>query len=91
MPKRYSARLKFLVVLELLSGDRTVAQVAKAYGIHANTAHTWKQTFLEKGPELFAQEGIVADYERRIAELERLLGQKEVEICLLKNFLARPQ
>lgn len=91
MPKRYSARLKFQVVLELLSGDRTAAQVAKAYGIHANTAHAWKQTFLEKGPELFAQEGIVADYERRIAELERLLGQKEVEISLLKNFLARPQ
>lgn len=28
-------------------------------------------------------------YERRIAEQERLLGQKEVEIALLKNFLGQ--
>jgi hypothetical protein len=38
---------------------------------------------------LFAQNGTVAEYERRIADLERLLGQKEVEIALLKNFLGR--
>jgi hypothetical protein len=27
--------------------------------------------------------------ERRVAELEQLLGKKEVEIALLKNFLGR--
>ena len=43
--------------------------------------------FLEKGAEVFNQDGVVADYERRIAELEQLLGKKEVEIALLKNFL----
>jgi len=31
----------------------------------------------------------VAEYERRIAELEQLLGKKEVEIALLKNFLGQ--
>jgi hypothetical protein len=30
----------------------------------------------------------VKRYEKRIAELERLVGQKEVELALLKNFLA---
>ncbi len=34
MAKRYSAKLKFQVVLELLPGNKTTAQVAKAYGIH---------------------------------------------------------
>ena len=43
--------------------------------------HTW--------PELFAQDDTVAEYERRIAELEQLLGKKEVEIALLKNFLGQ--
>ena len=37
----------------------------------------------------FAQDGTVAEYERRIADLEQLLGKKEVEIALLKNFLGR--
>jgi transposase-like protein len=89
MAKRYSPNLKFQVVLELLEGNKTVAQVAKAYGIHPNTASGWKRDFLEKGPEIFAQDGTVAEYERRIAELEQLLGKKEVEIALLKNFLGR--
>jgi len=29
----------------------------------------------------------VAAYEKKIKELERLLGRKEVEIALLRNFL----
>ncbi len=33
MAKRYSAKLKFQVVTELLSGDKSAAQVAKAHGI----------------------------------------------------------
>jgi transposase len=87
MGKRYSAKLKFQVVTELLSGDKSTAQVAKAYGIHSNTANAWKKIFLEKGPDIFAQDSIVAQYERRIAELEQLIGKKEVEIALLKGFL----
>ncbi len=91
MAKRYSAKLKFQVVTELLSGDKSTAQVAKVYNVHPNTVNAWKKTFLEKGPEIFAQDNLVAEYERRIAELERLIGRKEVEIAILKNFLGRPR
>ena len=89
MARRYSAKLKFQVVLEVLQGDKTPVQVAKAYGLHPNTVNNWKQTLLDNGPELFAKNGIAAEYEQRIAELEQLLGKKEVEIALLKNFLGR--
>ena len=89
MAKRYSPKLKFRLVLEVLTGDKTVGQVARAYGIHPNSVSAWKRTFLEKGPDIFARNGTVAQYERRIAELERLIGQKEVEVALLKNFLGR--
>ena len=91
MGKRYTAKFKFQVVLELLSGEKTAAQVAKAYGIHPNTASAWKNAFLEKGAEVFSQDSMIAEYERRIAEMERLLGKKELEIALLKNFLGRPR
>ena len=89
MAKRCSPKFKFHVVLEMLAGDKTNVQMAKAYGVHPNSISTWKQALLEKGPEIFAQDGTVAQYERRIAELERMIGQKEVEIALLKNFLQR--
>ena len=89
MPRSYSPKLKFQIVLELLQGEKTLGQVAKAYGVHPNSASSWKRSFLEKGPEIFAKGDTVAEYERRIAELEQLLGKKGVEIALLKNFLGR--
>ncbi len=92
MPKatrRYSAKLKFQVVLEALRGEKTPGQIAKAYGVHANSVGIWKQQFLERGPSLFEDASRGGESERRVAELEQLLGKKEVEIALLKNFLAR--
>lgn len=89
MTKRYSPKLKFQIVLEVLSGEKSVAQTAKAYGVHPNSVNAWRHAFLDKGPELFCQDSEVKTYERRIAKLERLLGQKEVEIALLKNWLGQ--
>lgn len=91
MAKRYSAKFKFQVVMEVLTGDKSQAQVAKAYGVHPNTVGSWKSIFLEKGPEVFAKDSVVSEYERRIADLEQLIGKKEVEIALLKNFLGRTE
>jgi hypothetical protein len=55
---------------------------------YANTVNAWRKTFVEKGPDIFAEDNIVAQYERQIAELEQLIGKKEVEIALLKRFLS---
>jgi len=87
--KRYSPKLKFQVVLEALTGEKTPGQIARQYGVHPNSVALWKKSFLERGPDLFAEDKTVQEYERRIAELEQLLGKKEVEIALLKNFLGR--
>lgn len=86
MPKRYTPKLKYQVVRELISTDKSVSELARAYGVHPNTIKKWEKTFDEKGPEVFEEDGVVAEYEKRIAELEQLLGKKEVEIALLKNF-----
>jgi transposase-like protein len=87
-PKRqFPAKFKFQVVLEVLRGEKTAGQIAKAYKVHPNSLSNWKQQFMEHGPSIFSGQTAASDYERRIAELERLLGKKEVEIALLKNFL----
>ena len=39
-----------------------------------------------RGPEVFGGSETVKEYEDRIGQLERMLGQKEVEIALLKTF-----
>lgn len=87
--RRHTAKLKFQVVLEALRGEKSLGQIAKAYGVHPNTIGIWKQMLLDRGAEIFEHSSESQDYERRIAELEQLLGKKEVEIALLKNFLGR--
>ncbi|MFZ2349304.1 conserved protein of unknown function [Candidatus Bipolaricaulis anaerobius] len=86
---RYSSAFKFQVVLESLKaeGKGGEAQVARAYGIHPVTLSNWKRQFLQRGPEVFGGTEEVKGYEKRIADLERVVGQKEVEIALLTNFL----
>jgi transposase-like protein len=87
--KKYSPRFKFRVVLEALSEEKTTSQIAKQYSVHPNSVELWKKSFLEHGPDLFAESNTVKEYERQIAKLEQLLGKKEVEIALLKNFLSQ--
>ena len=42
---------------------------------------------LDSGAEIFSGNDTVKTYEARLSELERLLGQKEVELALLKKNL----
>ena len=87
--KRYSPKVKFQVVLEALTGEKTPGQIAKEYGIHPNSVGLWKKEFLERGAELFSEDDTVQEYERPIRQLEQLVGKKEVEIALLEIFLGQ--
>jgi transposase-like protein len=85
-PKTYSAQFKFTVVLEALKAEKTEGEIARGYGVHPVTLSRWKKQFLEHGAEVFGGSEEVKAYEQRISQLERMLGQKEVELALLRNF-----
>lgn len=83
----YTPTFKFQVVLEVLKKEAQAAEIARNYGIHPVTASNWKKKFIENGAQVFGADQSIKQLEDRIAQLERMLGQKEVEIALLKNFL----
>jgi len=85
--KRYSPEFKFRVVMELLQSDRSAAELARAYDVHPVTLSGWKRHFEEHGAEVFGGKEEVQQYEQRVADLERMLGKKEIELALLKNIL----
>ncbi len=85
--KRYTPRFKFQVVMETIKSSKAIGQIARAYGVHPITIHNWRKEFMEKGPEIFGKKTTIHEYENKIRELEQLIGHKEVEIALLKNFL----
>lgn len=86
-PKTYTPKFKFQIVLEVLQGERSEVEIGRIYGVHHTTISKWKRQFIEHGAEVFAGNEEVNHYEQRVAELERMIGQKEVELALLKNFL----
>jgi transposase-like protein len=85
--KTYTPQFKFQVVLESLKNERSDGEIARMYGVHPITLSNWKRHFMEHGVEVFGGSEAMKQAENRQAELERLLGQKEVEIALLRNFL----
>lgn len=86
-PKRkvYSSRVKFQAVMEVMKG-KAVGEVARLYGFHPTLFPQWRRRFEEKGPTIF-EEGKIDEYQRKIEELTRIIGKKEIEIELLKKYL----
>jgi transposase len=86
-PKNYTPKFKFQLVLEVLQGERSEVELSRIYGVHHTTISKWKRQFLDHGAEVFSSNEEVERYEKRVADLERMIGQKEIELALLKNFL----
>jgi putative transposase len=56
MRKRYTAKQKAQIVLEILKEERPIAQIASEYGIHPNQLYKWKAQELEGKPKVFEEE-----------------------------------
>ena len=82
----YSVSFKFKVVVEAITSGKSEAEVARSYNVHPVTVSKWKKTFMEEGAKVFGGENVVKEKEEKIAKLERMLGQKEVEPALMQHF-----
>ena len=86
--RRYSAAFKFKLVCETLVSERTEAELARLHNVHPVTLSNWKKKFLEQGSKVFSGDDAFREKEKEIARLERLLGRKEVELALVRNFFS---
>ena len=84
--RSYPPSFKFAIVLEVLKAERTEAEVARSHGLHPVTLSNWKRKFLSEGAQVFETDSSQKEYEKKISRLERLIGQKEVELAIIKNF-----
>ena len=84
-PRKFTAEFKARVVLEMLAEQKTAAQASRDYGIKDSVLSRWKQEFVERAPLLFEQPGGSDERERRIAELERLVGRQATELEMAKK------
>ena len=84
--KKHSAAFKAKVALAAIKGDRTVAELASAFGVHPN--QIWKKQLLDGAASVFEGGGAAAEGtagEAQVDLLYRQIGQLKVE----NDFLAR--
>jgi len=85
---KYHPSFKFRVVLESFTKSN-VSEVARKYEVNASQLSRWRSQFAEKGSLVF-QSGKVdreKHLEKKINQLENLIGKKEIEINVLKKYL----
>jgi transposase-like protein len=83
--RSYTPEFKVRVVLELLSGKRTLGEASREYNIKDSVISRWRQEFLERAPQIFEQSSEKNDQTDRIAELERALGRMTMQLELAKK------
>jgi transposase len=97
--RRFSTAEKVRLVEESMQPGMSVSLVARQAGIAPSMLFNWRRRMLEGGFEAVqADEPVVGhtqvrDLEKRVRELERLLGRKTLEVEILKEALdvARPK
>jgi transposase-like protein len=83
--RTYTPEFKVRVVLELLSGKRTLGEASREYKVKDSVISRWRQEFLERAPQMFEQSGDKDVQAERIAELERTLGRLTMQLELAKK------
>jgi transposase-like protein len=86
--RSFTAEFKVKVVLELISGAKSLAQASRENGIKDTVLSRWKQEFLANATQLFEQPKEVQEKEERIAELERMVGRLTMQLELSKKVLS---
>jgi len=88
--RKLTKEFKLAAVARLQSGQ-TMGEVARALEVHPTMLHRWREQLQDRGEEAaFPGRGNGKQQEQsRIAELERKVGQQQMEIDFLERALRR--
>lgn len=86
--RKHSPQFKFEVAMRAIISDQ-MSETARQYGVNTGQVSKWVKDFKTHGSTIFTTN---PDKEKlrmknKIAKLEQLVGKKEIELSLMKNFL----
>jgi transposase-like protein len=85
--KQYTPEFKFKLVQESIK-DENMTSVARKYSVNFTLLAKWKSHFLEHGKQVFegSSDKEKEELKKKVAKLEQIIGKKEIELNLIKNF-----
>jgi transposase len=83
--RKFTAEFKAQVVLDLVSGAKSAAELCREHQLNPQLLARWKTEFLERAPLLFQQEAMQSQEQERIAELERVVGRLTMQLEIAKK------
>jgi transposase-like protein len=83
--RSFPAEFKARIVLQLLSGEASQAELCRKHSIKPNLIANWKAAVLDRLPTVFEADGVHDADRLRIAELEQLVGRQAYELEILKK------
>jgi transposase-like protein len=89
MPRRarrsFTPQFKAGVVLALLTGQQSAAELCRNHQLSPNLLSLWKETYLDRLAIVFQPDEQRSAELARIAELEQLVGRQALELEILKK------
>lgn len=85
---KHTAAFKMTVAQAAIKNPKG-AEVARTYGVTPGLVSKWKKQLEEQGHTVFETTPSKKnrELEGKIEKLEQLIGKKEVELALIKNFV----
>ena len=85
-PRRsFPAEFKAQVVLDLLSGAASQAELCRKHNLKPQLLGHWKTAVVQRLHTLFQEDQQVSQDQTRIAELEQLVGRQAYDLEILKK------
>ncbi len=88
--RKFTAKFKTKVVLEVLKERETVKQICQKHQLAPQQLHSWKREFLAGAESVFSQgqKGKKTEAEEKEERLLKTIGQLKVENDFLKKALS---
>ncbi len=86
--RKYTGQFKANLAIQYLKGGKTQAEICRENSINPNLLNKWVSQFQNQAGQIFEQ-GKQAEHQKKIENLERIIGKQTVEIDFLKRGLSQ--
>jgi len=80
--RSFSPEFKLRISVQIVSGQRTIADLSREHQIKDSVLAHWRDQFLSRGVEIF---GSALTEQDRITALEQEIGRQHMELEILKK------